>query len=194
MVVPFVVDGTMPYIEQTKAGITVSPKTAEEVAQIKNPYESRPFEVGVLGTKTDMFESTVSRPKSFGDDDFSMPAGFDTRKPGVEYGEIKTITYFSTTTENDRRATIVLPPNFDENKKYPVLYLLHGIGGNEREWLGGNPNEIINNLIAEGKTKEMIVVIPNLRARHRSVERALEMMSAETFREFDNFLNDMRMT
>ena len=185
-------DGTMPYIQQTRAGITVPPKTPEEVAQINNPYADRPFEVGVLGQKTYMFEATVSRPKSLGDDDFSTPTGFDTKKPGVEYGEIKTITYFSTTTESNRNATIILPPKFDENKKYPVLYLLHGIGGNEREWLGGNPNEIINNLVAEGKTKEMIVVIPNLRARHRSVERAPEMMSVETFREFDNFLNDMR--
>ena len=184
-------DGTIPYIEQTKAGITVPPKTAEEVAQIKNPYADRPSEVGILGKKTYMFEATPSKPKSLGDDDFSTPAGFDTRKPGMKYGEIKTITYFSTTTENDRRATIILPPNFDESKKYPVLYLLHGIGGNEREWLGGNPNEVINNLVTEGKTKEMLVVIPNIRARHKDAGET-EGFSPARFREFDNFLNDMR--
>ena len=158
-----------------------SPKEAFKAVVDPDKYlERRPDE-----------KATVSSQKSFGDDDFSTPAGFDTKKSGVQYGTIETISYFSTTTENDRKATIILPPNFDTTKKYPVLYLLHGIGGDEREWLGGNPNEIISNLVSEGKTKEMIIVIPNIRARHKDVGET-EGFSPARFREFDNFLNDMR--
>jgi len=180
-------DGKMAYVPQTREGITVPPKTTERVAEIENPWH-----MDAPNEKIWLFDAAISKPKSFVDDNFSVPAGFDQRKPNVEYGEVKTITYHSTTTQSDRSATIILPPNFDGNKRYPVLYLLHGIGGDEREWLGGNPNEIINNLVAEGKTKEMIVVIPNIRARHKSVETAPEFFSVEHFREFDNFLNDIR--
>lgn len=126
------------------------------------------------------------------DKDFTTPKGFDEKKPDVQYGEVKNIRYYSTTTENERDATIILPPNFDENKKYPVLYLLHGLGGNEREWLGGNPNEVIFNLVAKGKSKEMIVVIPNIRARHKSVTKEPGFFSVEHFQEFDRFLDDLR--
>ena len=181
-------DGTMAYVPQTKEGVTVPPKTPEEVAQIRNP-----FPMDAPDEKIWLFDAAISSRKSLADNDFTVPEGFDRRKPDVKYGEVKTITYHSTTTEGNRNATIILPPNFDENKKYPVLYLLHGIGGDEREWLGGNPNEIINNLVAEEKTKEMIVVIPNIRARHSGVaEQATGARSPERFREFDNFLHDLR--
>jgi enterochelin esterase-like enzyme len=50
-------------------------------------------------------------------------------------------------------------------KKYPVLYLLHGIGGDEKEWLnGGNPQVIFDNLFSENAMEPMIVVMPNGRA------------------------------
>lgn len=130
--------------------------------------------------------------KSFIDEDYTVPPGFDSRKENVTYGTIQDIEYYSTTTSNNRKAKVIFPPYYDSNKKYPVLYLFHGIGGSENEWLGGNPNEIVNNLVAEGKAKEMIIVIPNIRARHDSIKKEPEFFSVEHFREFDNFLNDMR--
>ncbi|MCD8164895.1 MAG: hypothetical protein LUE93_01415 [Bacteroides sp.] len=134
-----------------------------------------------------------SKQKSFVEDgNYSVTAGFDTIQPGVTYGELRPVSYYSTTTEDERRAHLILPPKYDENRKYPVLYLLHGIGGNEYEWLGGNPVEVTGNLIAAGKAKEMIVVIPNIRARHKDVQTPPEFFSVEHFREFDNFLNDLR--
>ncbi|MDR2039956.1 MAG: hypothetical protein LBQ60_18700 [Bacteroidales bacterium] len=131
--------------------------------------------------------------KKFVDNEYVTPANFDSKKNGVSYGEIQDINYYSTTTENDRNAKIILPPNYNKGKKYPLLFLLHGIGGNESEWLGGNPNEVIYNLVAEGKAKEMVIVIPNIRARHKNVTTAPEFYSVEHFREFDNFLNDLRV-
>lgn len=133
-----------------------------------------------------------SQSKSFIDDNYKTPQNFDAEISDRQYGSIQTISYYSTTTEDERKANVILPPNFNKNKKYPVLYLLHGIGGDENEWFGGKPNEIINNLVAEGKAKEMIIVIPNIRARHKDVTTTPEFFSIEHFREFDNFLNDLR--
>lgn len=62
-----------------------------------------------------------------------------------------------------RRLCIYTPPGYESNdKEYPVLYLLHGIGGDEEAWLGsGRASQILDNLIAQGKAKPMIVVMPN---------------------------------
>lgn len=60
---------------------------------------------------------------------------------------------------------IYLPPGYDKSKKYPVLYLLHGIGGDEFEWMrNGDPEIILDNLYAKKKTAPMIVVLPIGRA------------------------------
>jgi len=94
-----------------------------------------------------------------------MPGGYDTAKPGTPAGKIDTIRYQSKTVGSTRKALVYTPPGFDKKKKYPVLYLLHGIGGDEKEWLkGGNPQLILDNLYAEKKIEPMIVVMPNGRA------------------------------
>lgn len=139
-----------------------------------------------------LFGGGTSKAKSFIDSDYQTPKGFDQRKSDVAYGEIKDISYFSKTTNSNRPAKVILPPNFDANKQYPTLYLLHGIGGNENEWFGGNPNEVISNLLAEGKCKEMIIIIPNIRARHDSVKVAPDFYSVQHFNEFNNFLYDLQ--
>lgn len=94
-----------------------------------------------------------------------MPAGFDTARPGVAAGKLDSIQYQSKTVGNARKALVYTPPGYSKKKKYPVLYLLHGIGGDEKEWLkGGNPQLILDNLLAEKKIEPMIVVMPNGRA------------------------------
>lgn len=126
------------------------------------------------------------------DHNYTVPEGFDGQKTSVNYGEIKHFRYYSKTAESDRNATIILPPNYTKSKSYPVLYLLHGLGANEYQWLGGKPNEIIFNLVDEGKAKEMIVVMPNICMRHQSVTQTPEFYSVEHFREYDLFLDDLR--
>lgn len=135
---------------------------------------------------------TTSKVKSFVDNNYDAPIGFDLRKPDVRYGVVNDVSYFSKTTNSNRPAKIILPPNYDKNKKYPTLYLLHGLGGNENDWFGGNPDQIISNLLHEGKCKEMIVVIPNIKVRHDSVKVAPEFYSVQHFKEYDNFLNDLQ--
>jgi enterochelin esterase-like enzyme len=94
-----------------------------------------------------------------------MPIGFDSPRPGSPVGKIDTVQYQSKTVGNVRKALVYTPPGYNKKKKYPVLYLLHGIGGDEKEWLkGGNPQLIVDNLYAGKMVEPMIVVMPNGRA------------------------------
>ncbi|MGR3811895.1 alpha/beta hydrolase-fold protein [Jiulongibacter sp. NS-SX5] len=83
----------------------------------------------------------------------------------VPHGDLKAVWYDSPTVgPEQRRMFIYTPPGYDQNpkKKYPVMYLLHGAGGDEEVWVNrGRANYIIDNLIAAGKAKPMIVVITN---------------------------------
>ena len=93
------------------------------------------------------------------------PEGFDTRREGIEHGKLETVEYESTTVGLKRKARVYTPPGYSRDQKYPVLYLLHGIGGDENEWArGGAPNVILDNLHADKKVVPMIVVLPNGRA------------------------------
>src|SRR5690349_21115598 len=74
-------------------------------------------------------------------------SGFDVIRENIIHGSIDTIVYNSKTVGSKRRALIYTPPGYDKKIKLPVLYLLHGIGGDEKEWLnGGNPQVILDNL------------------------------------------------
>lgn len=95
-----------------------------------------------------------------------MPVTFDVERTGIKHGKIDSISWNSTTVGTTRKATVYTPPGYTASKKYPVLYLLHGIGGDEKEWLndGGHPPIIMDNLYADGKAEPMIIVMPNGRA------------------------------
>ncbi len=98
----------------------------------------------------------------------AAPAGFDARREGVPAGLVERIEFDSKVTGGKRPASVYLPPGYAPDKKYPVLYLLHGIGGNETHWPGpGAAGAILDNLIADGKAVPMIVVMPNGRASNK---------------------------
>lgn len=123
------------------------------------------------------------------------PAGFDKVRDGIPKGKIDTIRYDSKTVGVKRKTLIYTPPGFDKKNKYPVLYLLHGIGGDEKEWLnGGQPQVILDNLLAEGKIKPMIVVLPNGRAMKddRATGNIFDRDKVEAFATFEkDLLNDL---
>ncbi len=90
------------------------------------------------------------------------PAGFNARRDNVAHGEIKAVQYDSKSLGTHRQLRVYTPPGYSADKKYPVLYLLHGIGGNDMEWIQAcKANNVIDNLLAEGKIQPMIVVFPN---------------------------------
>jgi enterochelin esterase-like enzyme len=119
------------------------------------------------------------------------PAGFDILLTGIPHGKIDTITYDSKTVGNKRKALIYMPPGYSKEKKYPVLYLLHGIGGDEKEWLnGGQPQVILDNLYAGNKIEPMIVVLPNGRAMKddRATGNIMASDKVEAFAAFEKDL------
>ena len=80
----------------------------------------------------------------------------------VAHGTLSRVWYNSPTLGQQRRMTIYLPPTYDGKKKFPVMYLLHGHGGDETAWGDlGRTSQIMDNLIAEGRCVPMIVVMPN---------------------------------
>ena len=101
-----------------------------------------------------------------------MMSGIEVPEEGISFYEIKDVphgdirnrTYFPKTTGTWRRLNIYVPAGYDKDKKskYPVLYIQHGGGEDERGWaVQGKTDIILDNLIAEGKAKPMLVVIPN---------------------------------
>ena len=112
----------------------------------------------------------VNDPASVAYFGYSRPtSGIYAATPGEDYTDAKDVPhgvvreqwYLSTVTGLWRRAYVYTPAEYDQSKdKYPVFYLLHGMGENERGWsLQGRMNFIMDNLIAEGKAKPMIVVM-----------------------------------
>jgi enterochelin esterase family protein len=82
----------------------------------------------------------------------------------VPHGDIRSCIYLSKATGTWRNLNIYTPPGYDKDTKnqYPVLYIQHGGGEDERGWaVQGKTNIILDNLIAQGKAVPMIVVIPN---------------------------------
>jgi enterochelin esterase family protein len=81
----------------------------------------------------------------------------------VPHGSVTRRWYDSPGNNMTRRITIYTPPGYETSKdKYPVLYLLHGMGGDEEAWIAlGRTAQILDNLIAQGKAKPMIVAMPN---------------------------------
>ncbi len=82
----------------------------------------------------------------------------------VPHGHLREVHYFSKSSNSTRRCFVYTPPDYDKesNTRFPVLYLQHGMGEDETGWGNqGHANLIMDNLIAEGKTKPFIIVMEN---------------------------------
>jgi len=80
----------------------------------------------------------------------------------VAHGAVETLDYHSKSLDRDRAAVVYLPPGYAAGRdRYPVLYLLHGAGGDERTWIDRQQaNVILDNLIADGRLEPFVVVMP----------------------------------
>jgi len=120
-------------------------------------------------TSPERARANFARAIVLADDDVRLfpepPSGYRDLPAGALRGRLEPFEYDSAVTGTRRKAQVYLPPGYTSDKKYPVLYLLHGIGGNEHEWTGYvKAHAILDNLIADGKAVPMIVVFPNGRA------------------------------
>jgi enterochelin esterase-like enzyme len=101
------------------------------------------------------------------------------------------IEYDSKTVGAKRKMQVYTPPGYSKDKKYPVLYLLHGIGGDETEWQRfATPNILLDNLIADGKATPMIIVMPNGRAQKNDRAEGNIYAAAPAFANFEHDLLD----
>jgi len=95
---------------------------------------------------------------AFGD----PPVGFRDKRDNIAHGTITTVQYDSKTLGTHRELMVYTPPGYSSDKKYPVLYLLHGLNSGNGQWpYWVHADYIIDNLLANGKIKPMIVVFPN---------------------------------
>jgi len=89
------------------------------------------------------------------------PSGYDSNRSGIQHGTVMSTTY-PTKSYGMKTMRVYLPPGYSTAKKYPVVYLHHGIGGDETSWTNGaSAHYILDNLIAGGLAVPMIVVMPN---------------------------------
>lgn len=123
------------------------------------------------------------------------PAGYDLYRFDIAHGNVTTKTYHSTTVGVDRQTLVYTPPGYSEEKKYNVLYLLHGIGGDEREWYNNaKPHFILDNLYDDGKLEPMIIILPNGRAMEND-DPVGDIFAPDKIKAFETFefdlLNDL---
>ncbi|HPC94371.1 MAG TPA: alpha/beta hydrolase-fold protein [Sedimentisphaerales bacterium] len=117
------------------------------------------------------------------------PAGFNARRDNIPHGELTMVEYDSKTVGTRRKMLVYTPPGYSADRKYPVLYLLHGIGGDETEWQRlCHPENILDNLLADGKIQPMIVVMPNGRAQVNDRAEGNVFATAPAFANFENDL------
>ena len=124
---------------------------------------------GTQGPPPGQGRGNMGRPIVLGPDDVRVfpdaPAGFNTRREGVPAGRIEAFEYRIVGHRHPPQGQRLSAARLLERQEVPVLYLLHGIGGDETEWIRfATPDALFDNLIADKKAEPMIVVIPNGRA------------------------------
>ncbi|MEJ5259978.1 MAG: alpha/beta hydrolase-fold protein [Anaerohalosphaeraceae bacterium] len=121
------------------------------------------------------------------------PAGFNQKRDGIPRGRMEMIEYDSKTVGTRRKMLVYTPPNYSPDRKYPVLYLLHGIGGDETEWQRfASPDVLMDNLLADGRAVSMILVMPNGRAQPNDRAEGNVFSHAPAFERFEqDLLNDV---
>lgn len=122
----------------------------------------------------------------------SEPADSTTQKAGVTYGTMEKKTFMSDVCKRNKNMNILLPANYDTNKKYPVLYVLHGFWGDENSMTDAGDGSlklgnIIGNAISEGEAKDMIVVFPDIYAS--ATQEKCSAMDANNVAAYNNFVN-----
>lgn len=119
------------------------------------------------------------------------PDGYDVDQNDIPKGKMEMISYKSNTVGVERNAMVYTPPNFSFENKYNVLYVLHGIGGDENEWNDQmNPQNILDNLYAENQLEPMIAVFPNGRAM-KDDRPVGEIFDPEKIAAFERFEQDL---
>ena len=159
-----VVGGYLAQTDRASAAVTQAPAAASPAAGRQAPAAGAPAPQtagrGAAG------RGGFGGPIELGPDDKPAfpdpPAGFNVKRDSIPHGDLTPVEYDSKSLGTRRRMRVYTPPGYSTSRKYPVLYLLHGIGGNDAEWTEAcHANVIIDNLLAEGKVQSMVMVFPD---------------------------------
>lgn len=134
-------------------------------------------------------------PIELGPDDKQVyadpPDSIIARRDDLPRGKLEMVEYESKTVGTTRKMNVYTPPGYSKEKKYPVLYLLHGIGGDETEWQRfATVDRLMDNLINDAKAAPMVVVMPNGRAQKNDRAEGNPFESAPAFAVFERDLLD----
>lgn len=183
-----------------KAGIKItsyqSPGTAHEwLSWRRSLHEFAPLLFNSKPNRAANSQDVQSSPVDADDKPVNPepPYGFDRVRDDISHGSLELMSYKSNSVGTTRHAEVYLPPGYTTDKKYPVLYLLHGLAGDVDEWLlFGAPHVQLDNLIADKKARPMIVVMPNGRAQKDDRRPKDSMSAANAFAKFEpDLLNDL---
>jgi enterochelin esterase-like enzyme len=150
----------------------------------------------VDGVRTlDPKNPTIKQGVASLDNMFFLPgpeADFQDNKP-IPHGEVRQVWYQSATLGQQRRMHVYTPPGYDANSdRYPVFYLLHGGGDEDSGWSTiGRAGFILDNLIAAGKAKPMLVVMPNGSLPRRAAAPGAKLEPKEMAAFQDRFTNEL---
>ncbi len=120
-----------------------------------------------------------------------IPDGYGDKRENTAYSSFQKYTYYSSTAGRDTNVNVLLPPDYSEDKQYPVLYILHGFYDNE-DWMARsvvNLSTIYGNLLADGEAEEMIIVLPYI-----FCDKDMPYctgMDLDNCLAYDNFINDL---
>lgn len=120
-----------------------------------------------------------------------MPDGYNQKYIKGKGAKWCHLSYYSSITLSKRNLNVLIPYGYNEKKEYPVLYLLHGIGGDENEWKDAGVEYIISNLLAEHKIKEFITVMPNIRVRADDKANPEDIFTLGHFKAFDMSIEEL---
>lgn len=98
----------------------------------------------------------------YADTNFDVPDGYLGQIEGRQYGETTQIEYYSTVAHKYKQAEIILPYGYNTSQTYPVLYLLHGMSGDYRNWGVMGAEYIVQNAHYDYNTPDMIIVCPTV--------------------------------
>ncbi len=135
---------------------TTSPTSEPTIAPTENPFPDNP-------------ETKIVWPEGMKSglvDDFNNYFKLDMteydRKKGTKLGTMNTISYYSEVIGADRECFVFLPPEYDESKEYPVIYMIHGLGCTGGQWVNMNIRSSFSAMIGRGEVKPFIAVIPSV--------------------------------
>ncbi len=171
-------------MEDTNSTVETSVETVGETEDLSSFASGIQAETGESSADTEFVLN--------GEIDERCPLLMEAKRGDVSYGEFTHATYYSETCGMERGYSILLPADYREDKRYPVLYLLHGIFGDEYSFSGDGNNrikEIVGNMAFDGLIEETIVVCPNMYATTDPDQKP--GFDSASVLPYDNFINDL---